>query len=999
MTFLDKKIMITLDHIKSGIDVEVYYPNEILFIPSEYKTSNTPPAADAGWEKFSGTLPSCDIDKHYWFKFDIDVPAPKEDIEYRLRATTGRENEWDASNPQCTVFIDSETAYQAFDANHIETPISSGKHSVYVYFYTGMIKNISIDLRFALYEIDLLTEALYYDMNVPYMTLEVLDSSSREYHLITNYLDKACQMIDFRNNRFGGFRDSVKQALKYMREEFYGKVCDNSSKNEVVYFGHTHIDVAWLWTLAQTEEKAQRSFSTVIRLMEKYPEYVFMSSQPQLYEYVKNNDPELYEKIKEKIKEGRWEAEGSMWLESDTNLVSGESLVRQILLGKKFMKEEFGVENKSLWLPDVFGYSAALPQILKKSNVPQFYTTKISWNETNKFPHNHFIWQGIDGSEIFAVFGHGYVNPITPQAVTKTWDKHHSKKYTDIQLSTFGYGDGGGGPTASMIECFRRLEKGIPGLPKVTMCNPSKTLDRIQEKFNETTSQIKFTPKWKGELYLEMHRGTYTSIAKNKKNNRKCEYLYQDAETLSITESVFNKDAKYPVKVLDDNWHTLLKNQFHDIIPGSSIKEVYDDSDIEYAKLYDDGNKIKNDVLSYIASNVAADGGVLVYNPTPFVQSSVVETENGSYFAENVPAHGWKVVDKSQFKGCCKADEKTIENCALKVVFNDKYHIVSIYDKKNDREIIPEGTEANVFEIFEDYPRSYDAWEITEYYKQKMWVADGVEKVEVINEEAKAGLKIYRNYMDSKFVQTITLKECSDRLDFDTYVDWHEDHVLLKAAFPLDIISDNATYEIQFGHIQRPTHKNTSWDQAKFEVSAHKWADLSDASYGVSLLNDCKYGYNCEENVLKISLLKAPTYPNPEADRGEHTFTYSIYPHAGAVTQGDTIKHGFALNKPLVAVPVSGKGTIPAEYSLVSSSTESFAVDTVKKGEYCDDIIVRGYEAMGGKEKVTLTFGFDVKKAYLCDLMENELSEIEVNNNSVSFTAGTFEIVTLKVIK
>jgi len=998
MTFVDKKIKFTIDHIRNGIDVEVYHP-DVYFIPCEYKTTNTPPAPDAGWEKFNGTITDTGIDKHFWFKLDIDVPGPKDEVEYRLRAKTGREGQWDAQNPQCTVFIDGETAYQAFDTNHVETPVSSGKHTVYIYFYTGMNGISSVNMSIALYGIDLVTEALYYDMNVPYEAMLELSPDSREYHLISNYLDKACQFIDYRKQRLGGFRDSVKEALKYMREEFYEKECLNNCRNELALIGHTHIDVAWLWTLAQTAEKAQRSFSTVIRLMEKYPEYVFMSSQPQLYAYVKENDPELYEKIKEKIKEGRWEAEGSMWLEADTNLVSGESLVRQILLGKKFMKEEFGVENKSLWLPDVFGYSAALPQILKKSNVPQFFTAKISWCETNKFPHDNFIWQGIDGSEVFAVLSETYVKKLNPKVMLSSWSKHVSKKYSDLQVCTFGFGDGGGGPTAEMLENYRRLEKGIPGMPKVTMRPSAETLDRIQAKFEETTKQVKFTPKWKGELYLEMHRGTYTSIAKNKKNNRKCEYLYQDAETLSVTEGIFNKDAKYPVKMLDENWHTILKNQFHDIIPGSSIKQVYDVCDVEYAKLYEDGNAVKSSVLGYLASNVNADGGVLVYNPTPFAQSGIVEVDGKKYKAENVPAHGWKVVTESEFCGCAKATEKVIENCALRVEFNDKYHIVSIYDKKNERELIPEGEEANVFEIYEDYPREYDAWEITEYYKQKMWLCDGVDSVEVINEEDRAGLKICRTYMDSKFEQVITLKEGSDRVDFDTKVDWHEDHVLLKAAFPLDVIADNATYEIQFGHIQRPTHRNTSWDEAKFEVSAHKWADLSDSSYGVSLLNDCKYGYSCEYNVMKLSLLKAATYPNPEADRGINEFTYSIYPHAGTVTEGGTIKEGYKLNKPLEAVAVTGKGAIPAEYSLVSSSTESFAVDTVKKGEYCDDIIVRGYECRGGKASVTLDFGFDVKKAYMCDLMENELSELEVKDNTVSFKAGNFEIVTIKVVK
>lgn len=999
MTFIDRKIEITLNQIRNSRDIEVYN-YDVYFMPCGYKTSNTPPSDNEPWEKFSGKIPDASNDKHYWFKADVEVPAEKEGVEYRLRAATDKSG-WDGCNPQCTVFIDSDTAYQAFDTNHTETPISSGKHRVYIYFYTGMNNAQSMEFHLSVYGVDLITEALYYDMNVPFLAMKELNPDSTEYYSICNCLDRACQMIDFRERRLGDFRKSAKAALDFMREEFYGKVCRDDAKNELLVIGHTHIDVAWLWTLAQTEEKAQRSFSTVIRLMEKYPEYKFMSSQPQLYAYVKKHDPELYEKIKEKIKSGQWEAEGAMWLEADTNLISGESLIRQILLGKKFMKEEFGVDNRTLWLPDVFGYSGALPQILKKSGVPRFFTTKLNWCETNKFPHDTFVWQGIDGSEVFAVLTETYVNTLDPKPLMGAWKYRPSKKYSDTMLFTFGFGDGGGGPTAEMMEHYRRLEKGIPGLPKVKYALPADAIDKIHEKFEKNAELVKFTPKWKGELYLEMHRGTYTTIAKNKKNNRKSEYLYQDAETLSITNGIFNNNAKYPTELLDENWHTILKNQFHDIIPGSSIKEVYDDSDVEYAKLFEDGNKVKNEALTYLADNVNAKGDLLIYNPTPFVQSGIVKTANGTVYAENVPAHGWKVVSMSSngLKNTVKANEKTIENELLKVTFNEKYHIVSIYDKKNEREVISDGAEANVFEIFENYPRAYDAWEITEYYKQKKWIADGVDKIEVINESGIAGIRVYRSYMKSKFVQTITLKEGAARVDFDTHVDWHEDHVLLKTAFPLDIISDNATYDIQFGYIQRPTHRNTSWDEAKFEVSGHKWADLSDSGYGVSLLNDCKYGYNCEENVLKLTLLTSQTYPNPVADRGEHDFSYAILPHAGAVVCGDTIKEGYLFNKPLEAVKVTGTGNVPAEYGLVESSSEGFAVETIKKGEYGEDIIARGYECFGSKRKVSLTFGFDVKKAYLCDLMENELEEIEVKNNSVSFNVGNFEIITLKLVK
>ena len=997
MTFIHEKIRVSCENLKNLIVTEKTPVAPVYRVACGYKTENRPPE-NAEWEIYDGGEIVESVDSHYWFKFEIDIPEAEEGFEYRLRVVTGREGLWDARNPQCTVFVDGESAVQAMDTNHTWMAIDAGHHKVNLYFYNGM--EVSYP-RLGIYieKTDLRIESLYYDLFVPYEAMKCLASDTREYQQICGALDRACLLLDFRHKYSADFYNSIKACTDFIKEEFYNKVC-GKSEHEIALIGHTHIDVAWLWTLAQTKEKSQRSFSTVIRLMERYPEYIFMSSQPQLYQYVKENDPELYEKIKQKVKEGRWEPEGSMWLEADTNIISGESLVRQILLGKKFMMEEFGIDNTSLWLPDVFGYSAALPQILKKSGTPRFFTSKISWCETDKFPHDNFIWQGIDGSEVFAVLSDNYVKILNPERMLASWKNHVNKKYSDLHISTFGYGDGGGGPTAEMIENYKRMKYGFPGFPKLTMSKSAATIDRIKEQFDKNVENYRFAPKWRGELYLEMHRGTYTSIAKNKKNNRTSELLYQSAEALSIAESVFNADSIYPAEMFDANWHTILKNQFHDIIPGSSIKEVYDDSDVEYAKVISDGEKIMEDKLSYIASNVSSDGGILVYNSTPFEADGVIETENGSMYVSGIPANGWKVVKPEKVVQVVKAGDKFIENDIVRVEFDDKYHITSFVDKRLGREIIPRGEVANVLEVYEDYPREYDAWEITEYYKQKKWIADDVQSVEIINNGVTAGLKITRKYCESMFVQTITLKANSARLDFDTYVDWHEDHVLLKAAFPLDIRTDNALYEIQFGHIARPTHRNTSWDEAKFEVSAHKWADMSENGYGVSLLNNCKYGYSTDENVLRISLLKAATYPNPEADRGENYFTYCLYPHSGSVSEGGTIKEGYKLNKPLRTVNVSAQnGSIPAEYSLVSSSTDAFAVETVKKAEYGDDIIVRGYECKNGKAKVTLTFGFDIKSAYICDLMEKEISPAVFDKNTVTFDASNFEIVTLKITK
>ncbi len=997
MTFIDEKIRMTCGNLNGCITAEQKSVPNVRFVPCGYKTSNTPPDDTADWKPYLGEEINAPVDSHFWFTFPLTVPEKKDGFEYRLCAFTGREGQWDASNPQFTVFIDSDTAYQAFDTNHTFTPVEPGEHQVNLYFYNGMNPG-PVKLRFALTTVNLAVEKLWYDLSVPYQAIKCLDKNSFEYTKIINILDQTCNLLDFRKKNSPAFFESVAEASAFIQEELYDKLT-RAEKPELAMIGHTHIDVAWLWTLAQTREKAQRSFATVIRLMEKYPDYVFMSSQPQLYQYVRESDPALYEKIKARVAEGRWETEGAMWLESDTNLVSGESLIRQILYGKKFMKDEFGSDNRILWLPDVFGYSAALPQILKRSGVPQFFTTKISWCETDTFPHDNFVWQGVDGSEIFAVLSDSYVKNLKPDMVKSSWNRHVDKKYSDVHVCTFGFGDGGGGPTPEMLENYARLRNGLPGFPALSMRKAGETINEIERQFNENAKKLRFLPKWSGELYLEMHRGTYTSMARNKKYNRQSEFLYQNAETVSVLSALYTNDEAYPKDVFDRNWRTILKNQFHDIIPGSSIRQVYEVSKDEYEALLAEGKEIVADKLARIAAQVGSDGGLFVYNPAPFAADALITTENGPVRVTGVPAHGWKVVRADRMPGSCSAGGQVIENDLVRVTFNEKFHIISIFDKTEKRELIPDGAEANVLEVYEDYPRSYDAWEITEYYKQKMWIAGEFTSVEPLNEGVRAGFVVTRPWGDSTITQTITLREGSARLDFATKVDWHEDHVLLRAAFPFDLRASHANYEIQFGHIERPTHRNTSWDEAKFEVSAHKWADLSEANYGVSILNDCKYGYSTDENVMRISLLKAATYPNPEADRGLNEFTYAVLPHTGPVG-AKTIREAYLLNEPLIVLPAAKQeGVLPSESAPVVSSNEAFVVETIKRSEDGKDLILRGYESLGGHSVTELSFGFRVKSASLCDLMENAEGSAAVSEDGTSLTLSVrpFEIVTLRL--
>ena len=990
MDFIREKIRVMTDKLRTLRTLSTQSLDCVCAECPEYKTTNQPPVD--GWRPFCEGERFSGIDQHFWLRLTTPLVEKRDGCELRLSVKTGREGQWDAQNPQFIAYVDSDTATQALDVNHTWLPLSfEREHDICLYLYTGMLPG-RFDFIPSLEIVDLEIEALYYDIFVPYQAMRELDVGSYDYIQIRDCLDRALTLLDLREVYSDAFYESVCAVRAYMQREFYEGIC-GKSESVVSCIGHTHIDVAWLWTVAQTREKAQRSFATVINMMDRYDDYRFMSSQPQLYQYVKETDPQLYEKIRERIREGRWEAEGAMWLEADTNLISGESLVRQILYGKRFMREEFGVENKILWLPDVFGYSGALPQILRKSGVTQFFTTKMYWNESNSMPNDTFIWEGIDGSEVFASFTQGYEWPAEPSSFAKSWRGYKNKSVSNNVLLTFGYGDGGGGPTFEMMENLRRTQYGIPGLPATKVEKAGTFFDRLEKDFMEKTGDVLPRPRWCGEMYLEMHRGTYTSVAKNKRNNRKSELLYQTAETLAAADLLHG--GAYPTELFRRNTVNILLNQFHDIIPGSSIGPVYDVTDEESARILADGKQVVEDKFSALAARINTDGGVLVYNPSPFAVTDEVVLDGARYCAEDIPPHGWKVISAAAVDSGVIVSEKTIENDCIRVRFDDKYQIISVFDKAEEREVLAPDAVANRLEVFEDYPRAFDAWEITSYYQQKMWVADDVSAVELLDN----GVRVTRHYGNSTIEQEICLRRGSKRIDFVTKIDWHEDHVLLKAAFPVDIHARNATYDIQFGSVERPTHRNTGWDAAKFEVCAHKWADLSESGYGVSLLNDCKYGYSIEGNVMKLSLLKAATYPDPNADRGHHEFTYSLLPHRGDHREGRVIEEGYKLNMPLIARSIGAQsGEMPEQWSVLRTAQENVVIETIKKAEDDASLIVRFHEAHNRKSRVNITTGFDFREVFLVDLMEENPVRLEHEGRAVAFPVRNFEIVTLKFV-
>lgn len=800
------------------------------------------------------------------------------------------------------------------------------------------------------------------------------------------------------------------------------------ARGRMLLNGHSHIDTAWLWPLKETVRKCGRTFSTALRLMEQYPYYYFIQSQAQQFEYTKEYYPKLYEQIKARIKEGRWEPTGGTWVEHDCNVISGESFIRQILFGKRFFMQEFGIEPKVAWLPDTFGFNWIIPQILKKGGYEYFVTNKLMWIYENKFPYDIFMWRGNDGSEILSYFPTspgGYNGRLTTEEIKATWDNFRQKDQTDELLYQFGYGDGGGGPTSEMLEYAKRLTD-LPGMPKCIT-------GRADEYFQRLRQKVKELPVWDGELYFELHRGTYTTQARNKRNNRKAELLYREAELFSSVASAYG--YSYDQETINKGWKKILLNQFHDIIPGSSITPVYEDSARDYAEVLSAGNSIKAKALQNLQSRINTLGegqAVTVFNSLSWlvtdvvsvpvekektykvidpegnvIPSQIMDDEKGSelvFIAHGVPSMGYKVYHLVEEIFPAATDllieRNHLENAFFAIDIDDKGFITSLYDKINHRQVLQTGKKGNAFQIFDDRPENWEAWDIDLSYQDKMWEVDQVISSEVIAAgPVKGVLRMVKRFGNSTISQDIIIYSDVPRIDFKTSVDWHEDQKMLKVAFPVDIRATEATYDIYYGAINRPTHWNTSWDKAKFEVCGHKWADLSEGDYGVSLLNDCKYGHDIKDSVMRLTLLRAPNWPDPKADRGHHEFTYSLYTHKGIWNTGATVPMAWQLNVPLTAVLTpSHEGVLAPEQSIFSVDRGNVIIDTVKKAEDGNDLIIRIFEALGQRGDVNVTCNIDVKSVAECDLLERvQIEGIDIQEGTFSTYMKPYELKTFRL--
>ncbi|MCL6270791.1 alpha-mannosidase [Sansalvadorimonas sp. 2012CJ34-2] len=954
-------------------------------------------------------------DKYLWLTQTISLPG-----EWRERKVVGlfdfgRTGEGTNSGFEAMLYLNGHP-WQGVDSNHKEvvfTPKRTGLELKLEFrLWSGLEGGGAPKVqRHELLQAEVAClepscDDLYFTARTALHTIDHLPEHSVEKSRLLNVLIQTFNQVDFSDPESEEFFDSVAEAGGYLEQQL--KKMKQKHPVSVTCVGHTHIDIAWLWRLRHTREKAARSFATVNRLMTLYKDYTFLQSQPQLYEYIKKDYPVIYRRIQKWVKEGRWEAGGAMWVEADCNVSSGESLVRQLMYGIRFFEQEFGVRNNYLWLPDVFGYSWALPQILKQCGLETFFTTKISWNEYNKLPHDTFIWRGIDGSEVTTHFittptdegpnrsYYTYNGLLEPHTVNGIWENYADKGINQNLLLAYGYGDGGGGVNRHMLEMRRRLEK-MPGQVEVR----SGRVDNFANKLNETirSDHGGYLHTWDGELYLEYHRGTYTSQAYNKRMNRFLELKYRESEFLCALAAVQDHSwESYPEDFLYEGWKIILRNQFHDIIPGSSIREVYQDCREEYQQADLLADQCQQDALGALVS--PRNNVYSIFNSAGWKRDSIVSlpvsdfrgsvcNRSGEFLpiqaeedhllvqVEHAPSLGaaqlYLKSDMYWENSPFDITDRTIQTPFYVLNWNEQGQVNRLYDLEAEREVLADGELANVFQVFEDKPRQYDAWEMEASFEQKQETVSELVIAEVIS---RGGLQIsvqfQWRYRNSVITQVMTLYRSSRRIDFKTDVDWQEREKLVKVSFPVAIRASDATYDIQFGNVKRPTHKNTSWDQARFEVVGHQWADLSEQGYGVALLNNSKYGYDIHNHVMRLTLLKSSNYPDPLADCGSHEFTYALMPHVGSWQEVGVVQEAWDLNNPLQAQ--AGESWLAGKSLLRCDNTNIF-IEAVKKAEDSDHLIVRLYEYAGSRGRFTLESDLRIESWQPCNLLEQEVGD------------------------
>ena len=846
---------------------------------------------------------------------------------------------------------------------------------------------------------------LYMDLNTLFLLGDQVDPESLRADALAKALETATLAADFeqplpqRIESYRAAREVLRPALAAV----------NGTTAPVFYaVGNAHLDLAWLWPMAETRRKTSRTFAQQLRLIEKYPEYKYLQSQPAAYEMCRENYPELFDRICEAQKGGQWIAEGAMWVEPDTNMTSGESLVRQLLHGKRWFRDVMGVDSVVLWLPDTFGYSAALPQILKKSGVKYLVTQKIFWsyNEGERFPYHYFTWRGADGTEIDSFLPTSYTYPTDPQWICETWKKRVQKRDLNAFLLPFGYGDGGGGPTRDHVEYALR-EKDLEGMPRVRMEGPVQFFRDMEAQGGPANTYV-------GELYFSAHRGVYTSQAAIKKGNRRAELSLREAEMWGSLAML--SGAEYPLARMDAAWKKLLLNQFHDILPGSSIAKVYEDARRDHKWIIAEAEAVRDGALEALA----AGEGVTVFNSLSFYRTELVElpaafasgavTETGDAVPVQssdgrvlalvtVPPCGCvslmpveEEAEAAPAQACLTDSGAVLENDVVRAVLNARGEIVSLTDRDSGREFA--AGPMNRLQMYKDVPRLFDAWDIDSNYI--LQPVDLPEPVTLTVKEAsglRAVLHLSRKLQHSSLEQDIVLVSGSRRIDFVTTVDWHELHRLLKVGFPFDVRATEGLNEIQFGYMARPTHRSRLYDSDRFEVCNQRWSALCDESHGAAVLNDCKYGISMLDNTLNLTLLRAAACPEMQADNGLHTFTYAVTCWDGAFLTSPVVREAAALNVPCLVRP-----GVRESFSAFSVDVENVFIDTVKPAEDgSGDLILRLYEAKKADTVCSLLPGVPAAHVWSCDMMENKQEELDLSDGALPLRFHPFEVKTLRL--
>ena len=870
--------------------------------------------------------------------------------------------------------------------------------------------------------VDPVIEEIYWDFKAAFNALfmPVLDTGLAE--LIRAALKEAFTHVNFDLDG-EEFKAELLLAQKVLKDKVYNNP-NYSSIGKLALVGNSHLDIVFMWAYKEYVRKLGRTHATMLRLMEQYPDFIFSQSTAPTYIEMEKRYPKLFEQVKKRIEEGRWEYIGAMWVEPDCNLVSGESFTRQLLHGVRYAEKTFGITPKTCWVPDVFGNGYAMPQILKKAGVEYFVTHKMGiWNDTNPWQYNTFWWEGPDGSKVFSIVPPThFIGTVEADSLKVNWSRYTDKETIGESMYCYGWGDGGGGVDTEMLEYVKRYSK-FPGLPEAV---PSKIEDSLARmKANATETNI---PTWKDELYLEEHRGVHTTKALLKKLNRRSENLYREAELFASVAMKYG--YKYPLDKLNEGWQMILTNQFHDSLPGSHITEVFGDLCAIYDEIIKIGEEVRDEALNVIAGN--ADGAekygkpFALFNSLGVNATSKVELpykdveifdENGEkvpvqaytkldgtkvlvFVAKDVPAAGYKVfyTKDAAVKEATSvaAFGNVIENDNFRVELDEKAELVSIFDKNNNREVLD--GKGNVFRLYEDLPGKYDAWDIVATYVDREFDTEPGKVTAIATGDVFTALSIEKKINKSLVKQNIIIYNDLDRIDFDTFINWNEQEKLLKVGFDVDIKASKYTRDIAYATIENSNYRHNPYDKAKFEVSAHNFIDMSEDAYGLTILNDCKYGYEVDKQRMIITLLKAPMNPDPQSDRGDHYFTYSLYPHAGNWKDADTITRGLEINNPMTAVEIPADAKGDTAKSFIKVSADNVTLEAVKKCEDEDAYIVRFVEKTGRRTDVTAELFAEIAEAAECDLLErNDVAIDTFSGSTLSFTANPFEIKCFKI--